>query len=644
MTDTKRRISNFLPEVLQTDLLKKFFAATGDHLFQPEKVEYLSSYIGQKPVYFDPQKDQYVSESSKDRTDYQVEPTATVRNSDNNAITHSLFYDDLLNKLRFQGGLVNDHNRLFEQQYYSWGLPVDIDKFINYQNYVWLATGPLTITLLDQTDINSICKEAHYQYTGRYQLGSSDEIIDGAVRPLTFSSGLKIKFTLDVDVNKREIEYIVEGVGQRIRVVADTFQSFLAWENPQEWDSSVWDSNPVLLIPNYVLIARGSSNENPWSYGNRWFHKDVLTVSGTPLTAFNTNNAKRPILEFDHTIRLWNFGTRSRGMVNVVDTTTTNINQVVGAAEYLVNGVPLDDNMTVLFTNLRSQSDPNQLDPQINNRIYQVTNLRNAGTIVLQVLANGSDLSGAPLQGDCINILQGSANVAGTSWYYNGTQWVPGQSRPLPAETSSVYRQALNKPPLFELFDTSGNSLADPAIWPGSNFSGCTLINYLVDPDGIEDPELGFATVTENQSARNFVFEVSLVSQEFSYALPNTRATISGFKFWQSIDPVSLVPQYLNNWFVYEFLSRQYVVNQYVSTEAQTTFDIDQIPLLNAPGPSAVTVSVGTNLLSLNKDYKIIGKQVVLNKVLDKDQFVQIRTWAGINNTATSGFFEIPSN
>lgn len=195
MTHTTRRISEFLPEVLQTDLLRKFFAATGDHLFQPDRVEYLSAYIGDKPPYYNPTTDKYVSEINKNRQVYQVTPTAVSRDANNGQVTHTLFYDDLINKLRFQGALVDDHNRLFSQQYYSFGLPIDLDKFINYQSYVWLAEGPTTISLLQETDQAAIQRQASYTYKGDISYVNSDSSMVQETRDLVFTNGMKVKFT-----------------------------------------------------------------------------------------------------------------------------------------------------------------------------------------------------------------------------------------------------------------------------------------------------------------------------------------------------------------------------------------------------------------------------------------------------------------
>ena len=134
----KRRFITQLPAVHQTDVLKNFFAATIDNLFQPGSSEPISGYIGQKPSYFDPQKDFYVPENSPSREAYQLEPAMVSTNAAGD-LTHSLCYDDLINYLRSQGADVTNHNRLFEGEYYSWSPPVDLDKLNNPRQYVWMG-------------------------------------------------------------------------------------------------------------------------------------------------------------------------------------------------------------------------------------------------------------------------------------------------------------------------------------------------------------------------------------------------------------------------------------------------------------------------------------------------------------------------
>ena len=159
----KRRLINQLPAVFQTDTLKNFFAATLDQLVQPGSSEKVSGYIGQKPVYYNPEKDFYISETTATRQEYQLEP-GMVSIDNTNSLSASLSYDDLLNYIGSQGGLTNNHSRLFEGDYYSWVPPVDIDKLNNYNQYLWL--GSLSDIENYQTQIVLRPPVKNYAYDG----------------------------------------------------------------------------------------------------------------------------------------------------------------------------------------------------------------------------------------------------------------------------------------------------------------------------------------------------------------------------------------------------------------------------------------------------------------------------------------------
>ena len=686
MTNKPRRISEFLPEVLQTDILQKFFAATGDQLFQPDNVEYLSAYIGEKPPYYDPNTDKYVSEINRDRRDYQLPPTTVSRDQTTNEVTHTLFYDDLINKLRFQGALVNDHNRLFENEYYSFGVPIDLDKFVNYQNYVWLPEGPLVLTLIEPLNpLTAIIGQQTYNYVGYYTYpdpANPDILVYNEAtsdNPLVFTNGIKVQFFNDVTISNRKNTYIVEGVGQSIRLVADNLETYLAWSNPEEYDSTVWDYPSTYNVPNYICMGRGSANANPWSLGNRWFHKDVLKYTNTVLENYNQAAGKRPILEFQYDLKLWNFAQRNRGFITLVDTTSKYLSDIdgqwvttiypSGRRDYLqIDGVTLDDDMVILFTNL--------LDPEQNNKLYKVTNVRNSyyplvnptqlGQVILGLLPNGDDIMGAPVDGDGVLVTAGSlesptgAQHVNTYWYYSSVSqtWIQGQNRQITSAvdpTSVAYRAILNQSPLFDLFDTQGNYLGNNSIYPTNNFTGCSIFEYASSTSSPVDPVLGFATVTENQSARNFVFANTIVTNTWTYQQNLVLQPIPGYKFFARTNQGASW-QYLNNWLKSSVPSRQYVVNEFVSVDDQNTFVIDQAPALavnpqnpailepTVPGPLPITVNVGTELLQLNVDYTVTDRQVILNTPLAANQFVKIRSYAGIHNSVSNGYFEIPNN
>ena len=142
--------SKQLPYVLQSTKLKNFFDSTFDQWFKNENSQYEVGYVGQRQGrIFNSNKDSYIGEPSVDRTYYQLEPTTVVRNSDTQNISYQTTYNDLINKLRFDGGIIDEQSRLFESSYYSYAPPIDMDKFLNYANYYWY---PYADDLSTETD------------------------------------------------------------------------------------------------------------------------------------------------------------------------------------------------------------------------------------------------------------------------------------------------------------------------------------------------------------------------------------------------------------------------------------------------------------------------------------------------------------
>ncbi|RYD60239.1 MAG: hypothetical protein EOP83_19855, partial [Verrucomicrobiaceae bacterium] len=137
----KRRFIQQLPEVHNTETLKKFFGATIDQVFQPGTSQQLSGYIGSKPSYFDAEKDFYLSEPTAIRAAYQFEP-AMVSQAENGTITNILTYDDFMAYLRAENAITVDHDRMFGDTFYGWVPPVDLDKLGNYRQYYWFGDAP----------------------------------------------------------------------------------------------------------------------------------------------------------------------------------------------------------------------------------------------------------------------------------------------------------------------------------------------------------------------------------------------------------------------------------------------------------------------------------------------------------------------
>jgi hypothetical protein len=138
---------NFLPEVFRTDTNQKFLNATLDQLTSEPNFKKVSGYIGRKfaPTY--KAGDGYVAESSASRQHYQVEPGVVVNNPQANTTDFYASYPDLINKISYYGGNVSNHSRLFSNEVYSYSGLVELDKFVNFNQYYWLPNGPDAVTV-----------------------------------------------------------------------------------------------------------------------------------------------------------------------------------------------------------------------------------------------------------------------------------------------------------------------------------------------------------------------------------------------------------------------------------------------------------------------------------------------------------------
>ena len=100
---------------------------------------------------------------------------------------------------------------------------------------------------------------------------------------------------------------------------------------------------------------------------------DIFSISSkfsnNPSTLLEDSRANRPIIEFEKGLKLFNFGTKSKVDVDLVDTFTTDIfSTIEGSAGYNVDGVNLTNGMRVLFT-----ADNDNL---VSGKIYKISFIR----------------------------------------------------------------------------------------------------------------------------------------------------------------------------------------------------------------------------------------------------------------------------
>ena len=137
---------NLLPEIFRTDTNKKFLNATLDQLVSDSNFQKINGYIGRRFSPTTKSTDYYVKESSSLRQNYQLEPSAVIKNKSGN-IEFFGNYIDLLQQIEYYGGNIADHDRLFKSKSYSYNGLFDFDKFVNFNQYYWLPDGPETVTV-----------------------------------------------------------------------------------------------------------------------------------------------------------------------------------------------------------------------------------------------------------------------------------------------------------------------------------------------------------------------------------------------------------------------------------------------------------------------------------------------------------------
>ena len=318
---------NFIPEVFHTDKLKNFFDGTVEQVFSKANSEKTTEYIGRKyDTYYLPSKDNYKLETNKNRSNYQLETAVVIRDSDSKQVNDAVFYNEMIDYVSTENGKTNDQKRLFSQDYYSYGQPIDHDKFLNYENYYWYPSfdagytatniagkidsitstsgGQTEFTLtypfnsnVSEVKLNNVVTTAFTSLGKTITMNSAtslgdvltvthkidpDEILGR--KDFTSPNGIKLSSGMLIEFNSTYfttsnpdysagVRYYVEGVGTTngIQLIAEESESELFLGDAQlEWDKGDY--------PGWVNSPSAPVNIDAWDQ-NRW---DVIPDVATP--------------------------------------------------------------------------------------------------------------------------------------------------------------------------------------------------------------------------------------------------------------------------------------------------------------------------------------------------------------------------
>lgn len=143
-----RKSVDLLPGIFRTDKNTKFLSGVLDPLIQPAQIDRLSGWVGsQDTPTFNPNTDNYIPSSTELRQDYQLQPAVVVYDKNNN-VDRAYSFDDLINQLAADGSYTNKLDRLFKPEFLAYDPRIDWDKFVNYNQYYWVPTGPDSIPII----------------------------------------------------------------------------------------------------------------------------------------------------------------------------------------------------------------------------------------------------------------------------------------------------------------------------------------------------------------------------------------------------------------------------------------------------------------------------------------------------------------
>lgn len=473
---------------------------------------------------------------------------------------------------------------------------------------------------------------------------------------VALSNGMKLRFGGHVfPASYATGEYYVEGVGTAIQLIS--VSSLHLMPSYGGVVQSLFDATPFDELPfgdnvvyaakkDYIVINRASCDKNQWSRYNRWVHKDVIVTSATHnkevVSLDHLQRAKRPIIEFEANLKLYDFGTCAIPDIHLWDTTTDDAFSTIegqlvlqGKSSFKIDGRLLSAGDRVIFTA--------DTDPLVKNVIYTVEFVTVLGNTRVHLVPTYT-----PVAYDTTLVLYGTDHTGQMIWF-NGSTWEIGQEK-----------IQLNQPPKFDVVDSRGMSYSNQTSYKGSDFSGTRLFSYKIGA-GRDDTELGFPLFYKNvENGGDIVFNFDLELDTFVYkelAILKTRAVNLGFL--QKSSTTGAI-SYVNGWKTSDLAHTQGAVRIFKNTKLTNNFPIDIFDEL----PDIEKINVRVYVNSVTGSRKISPKQFTIIKPLDSvhlvvslaeevmaSDVVTLKVYNALRNNSTeelpingNGHYEIPIN
>jgi len=374
------KLYNKLPNVLQTTAVKNFFDSTVEQLFSPANVEVINGFIGKQDSDQFNVLGSFLRETSANRHHYSLTPAVNTLNLETGESENFVFYDEVVDKLKVYGVDTKDHNRIFSTNYTSFLPPIDIDKFINYQEYFWsnndLRAITVTGSLSNPIDIDT-------DIIGKKSFTSANNV--------TFKNGMVVNFSGEfvIPSNRSGIDYYIEGVGDSIRLIPRNQNVATGYSTAvlNTWDNTVFtelDTNVKHTAGNIT----GVIIDNP----GIGYLEPVISFTGantTLATATANSNVSGSITDVTVTangtgysapIGLTITGTEVFTTLNVANTMVSFYNADKSTREYSYNKLALDDSSNIFIGQnvLISGTENATVESLTNTSIVSIENISNS--------------------------------------------------------------------------------------------------------------------------------------------------------------------------------------------------------------------------------------------------------------------------
>ena len=538
-----KKIVNQLPVVLQTKAIKNFFEATVEQLYSEANTVPLAGFIGKKTGSDVGLSGAFIKEDNADRRQYNLTPAVNNINPVTGDSENLIFYDEFIDTLNVYGVNTSNHNKLFGSQYRAFVPPINIDKFVNYQEYYWqpAGIGAITVTGTAIAPIN-----LHKDVLGKKQFTSGTVTLKDGMTVTFNDNGYTIPANSTTMPEKAGVEYIVSGVGESIVLVK------------KDLTASTEYGGSKLLQKDYIVQQRGAVNKNAWSRVNHWYHRSSFVDAGEQIPK-RTSRANRPILEFSKDLELYDHGSTSYGIATAHVTGITKAD-VVGQVNKTIDTRVLQDGDILLFSNE---------DASNKTYLYTVSGINTGITL--------TPTSSTPIAtGQTVTIAGGNV-FKGIDYKFNGTDY------------STVQRKiSTNQAPLFQLYDDAGKLLSNGGLYNNSDFAGNPIFGYKVGT-GAVDTELGFAvTYTPYKSVSEITFENYIHTNRTTY-MPfgtTTAKTILGTYYYKLLKET---PEFHSTWKQSLAKNEQKIITTHYITQLEV--DDEQLVYNIGAIPDTATVS-----------------------------------------------------